>query len=95
MAERQLWCRVRLVDRQGGESGRYSLEGYGDPDLTAVDVVARLGLLAARLEHHLVLEDVCEALAGLLDLAGLHLDEPGTDRWVAGRAGPSGPTSAD
>ena len=74
MAERQLWCRVRLVAPGGGEAGRYSLEGYGDPDLTAVDVVARLGLLAARQGQHLVLEEISEAMARLLDLSGLGVD---------------------
>jgi hypothetical protein len=71
MAERQVWCRVRLVAPGGDEAGRYSLEGYGDPDLTAVDVVARLGLLAGRQDQSLVLEQVSPGMARLLELAGL------------------------
>ena len=77
MADRQLWCRVRVVERGGTEAARYSLEGYGDPDITAVDVVARLGLLAGRLDQTLVLEDLSEAMAQLLDLAGLDVDVEG------------------
>ena len=83
MTDRQLWCRVRLVGHGGSEVGRYSLEGYGDPDLTALDVVARLCLLALRLDQTLLLEEVSEPMARLLDLAGVDLEEraagePGT-----------------
>ena len=77
MADRQLWCRVRLVEPDGTEVARYSLEGYGDPDVTAVDVVARLGLLAGRQGQTPVLEDLSEAMAQLLDLAGLGVDVEG------------------
>jgi len=77
MAERQVWCRVRLMAPGGDEAGRYSLEGFGDPDLTAIDVVARLGLLAGRQDQRLVLEEVSEAMARLLDLAGLSVEVEG------------------
>jgi hypothetical protein len=77
MAERQVWCRVRLMASGGDEAGCYSLEGYGDPDLTAVDVVARLDLLAGRQDQSLVLEQVSPSMARLLELAGLGVDVQG------------------
>ena len=95
MAERRVWCRVRLVDSAGGETGRYSLEGFGEPDLTAVEVVARLGLLAGRQELSLVLEEVSEVMAGLLDLTGLDPDLLGARPLPAHLHGPAGPAPPD
>lgn len=85
MAERQVWCRVRLVAQDGTEAGRYSLEGHGAPDLTAVDVVARLGLLAGRQNQTLLLEEVSGDMVRLLELAGLGVE---VDRQAEGREEP-------
>ena len=85
MTDRQLWCRVRLIGRGGVEAGCYSLEGYGDPDLTAADVVARLCLLAERTDRTFALEDVSEAMVRLLDLAGLGVE---VQRKAEGREEP-------
>jgi hypothetical protein len=77
MAEREIWCRVRLVNQGGTELGRYSFEGYGEPDLTAVDIIARLSLVAGRQEAALVLEEVSDAMSLLLHLAGLSVQVEG------------------
>lgn len=77
MTDRQLWCRAVLVGRRGEEVGLYTLEGYGGPDLTAVEVVARLDLLAGRQGGRVILADVSAAMARLLELAGLGVEMKG------------------
>lgn len=68
------WCRMRILDPDGLEIGVRVLEGRGDPDLAAVDRIARLALLARRDGGTLVLAEVCPELAELLELAGLGVE---------------------
>ncbi len=73
----QLWCRVTLVAPDGTELGACELEGAGSPDLSAVDVVARLALLAKRLGGTVTLRAVSPGMRELLDLAGLGVEMAG------------------
>lgn len=73
----QRWCRVTVVGPAGTEVARCDLEGEGSPDLGTVDQVARLALLAGRLEGHTTLGEVSPSLRGLLELAGLYLEMEG------------------
>jgi hypothetical protein len=67
----QLWGRVTVVGPDGTEQACYPLAGPGNPDLAAVDTVARLALLARRRGDRIVLAELSPALRDLLDLAGL------------------------
>lgn len=60
------WCRVSVV-----------LRGPDQPDMDAVDVVARLALVARRAGAEFRLEAVAPELADLLALAGLGVDVGG------------------
>ena len=71
MAELRLWCRVRVVRPDATVVGGASLRGPGPPDMGAVEHVASLLLEARRLGARLVLSEVCDELADLLELAGL------------------------
>ncbi len=71
MAGRERWCRAAVVGPHGDEVACWLLEGPGDPDISTVDAVARLALVATRLGGDLRLTDVSPALAALLELAGL------------------------
>jgi hypothetical protein len=71
MTSPQLWCRVTALRPDGSRSASFALEGSGQPDLTAVDEVARLLLHARRLGGTVVLEDVSPRISELLELAGL------------------------
>jgi hypothetical protein len=74
MADPRSWCRIRILGPGGLELGTSVLEGPGDPDLAAVDRIARLALLARRDGGTLVLAEVCPELAELLELAGLGVE---------------------
>jgi hypothetical protein len=74
MATFERWCGVRLTGPDGDSLGYCQLGGPGDPDLRAVDEVARLTLVTARLGGRIVLVDVVPALRELLDLAGLDVE---------------------
>jgi len=50
------------------------LEGPVAPDMSAVDHVARLALMAKRLGGGVVLTEVCPDLRALLELAGLGVE---------------------
>jgi hypothetical protein len=65
------WCRVTMMGSDGEPIAAGELEGPGAPDLGAVDDLARLALLAKRLDAHLRLAQVTPQLADLLELAGL------------------------
>jgi len=77
MAGLQLWCRVTIVGPDGAELAGRVLEGPGAPDLGAVDDVARLALLAARLGGGIVLGEVSSLMRELLELAGLGVEVKG------------------
>jgi len=73
----RLWCRVTLIGPDGTELAWRELAGPGAPDLAAVDQVARLALLARRLEGHIAVRDVSSSLRELLELAGLPVEMEG------------------
>ncbi len=64
------WVRVVVV--QPGESRRdVLLVGDEAPDLEVIDRLARLQLSARRAGGRMRLEDICPAVAGLLEFSGL------------------------
>jgi hypothetical protein len=73
----RLWCLAVLVRADGSVAARVPISGPGDPDMSAVDRIARLSLLATRWQVRLVLCDVAERLGELLSLAGLPLEVEG------------------
>jgi hypothetical protein len=77
MAGLQRWCRVDVVNAEGAVLARYALEGPRGPDLRAVDDVARLALLAARLGGGITLAQVCPRMRELLELTGLRVEVEG------------------
>ena len=87
MASFERWCRVRLIGPSGDRLGCYLFGGPTSPDLRAVDEVARLDLLTARLGGRIQLIDVAPALRELLDLAGLTVE---MERQAKGREQPLG-----
>jgi hypothetical protein len=74
MATAEPWCRVTILGSDGAELASYALAGPGSPDLATVDVVARLALGARRPGGDIVLTDVSQALADLLELVGLSVE---------------------
>jgi hypothetical protein len=84
MAETELWCRVTIVGPGDAELATFALKGQGDPDVGAVGDVARLVLVARRLEGRLLLTDLSTKLRVLLDLAGLPAELAGLCVEVAG-----------
>jgi hypothetical protein len=90
------WARVVVVGADGTRRVML-LAGEGPPDLTVVEGLARLQLMARRAGERMWLEEVSAALRELLDLAGLHremrepADAPGGQAAVpGGQADPSG-----
>jgi hypothetical protein len=75
------WCRVTVLAPDGGELATCLLEGPGDPDLRAVDDVARLALWAGRLGGGIVLADLSPATRELLELAGLSVEVEGQAKF--------------
>lgn len=71
------WCLVRFLDHEGTALAQYAIGGSGPPDISTVDLLARLALQARRLGVELVVEDVSEELAGLLGLAALPFEVRG------------------
>ena len=67
------WCRLRVVTPDGRVVARRTLRGFGPPDLDAVDVVARLALVARRRGARLMVEEARPELRELVELAGLSL----------------------
>ena len=77
MAKAELWCRATIVGPGDRQLAAFALKGPGDPDIGAVDDVARFVLLAKRLGGRLVLTDLSTKLRLLLDLAGLLAEAAG------------------
>jgi hypothetical protein len=77
MSASKPWCRVRFTDRHGSVVGSCLLGGCGDPDLGAVETIARLALVAKRRGGCVVLSEVRADLGRLLDLSGLPVDVEG------------------
>jgi hypothetical protein len=67
------WCRITIV-RDDMVLGRSVVEGDGLPSIDAVDALARLLLLARRLDARIVCGDIVPELLELLTLAGLDVE---------------------
>ena len=77
------WCRVTLFGPDGARLAGWDMGAGRPPDLAAVDEVARIALLAARLGGRVVLTQVSDRMRELLGLAGLPIevgDAPAGDR---------------
>lgn len=85
MVKAKLWCRVTIVAPDGDELACCTLEGSGDPDIGAVDGVARLALLTSRLGGDMVVTDLSADLRALLDLTGLCAEVAGLSVEVEGQ----------
>jgi hypothetical protein len=84
------WARVEIVAPDGTARTVSMLAGFGAPDLTVVDAVARAQLLARRVGARLRLYDVCAELSELLAFVGLRVEmrgepEEGEQRVVVQR----------
>jgi hypothetical protein len=77
MAGSQLWCRVRIFGPDDNQLAECVLEGSGAPDLRALDELARLALVAVRLDGRVILAEVAPAMQELLQLAGLGIEVGG------------------
>lgn len=66
-----VWCTVTEYGPDEAMLASWALRGPGAPPIEVVDCLARLQLEAQRNGGRVVLSDVCEDLAGLLDLTGL------------------------
>jgi hypothetical protein len=74
------------------EVARWALDGAHDPDLSVVDLLARLHLAARRLGYSIRLSDPPGPLLALIDLAGLAgVIVATTAPATTGRAAPGGP----
>jgi len=71
------WCRVTTVGPDGVALASGLLEGPVAPDMSVVDDVARLALMAKRLGGSILLTEVSADLRALLELAGLGLEMEG------------------
>lgn len=76
VSTRQSWCDVTVVSPDG-EVAQCSLEGPGDPDALAVDLVARLVSAAANIGGRLVVTPTSTAMFELLALAALPVEVEG------------------
>lgn len=85
MTDVACWARVIIVAPDGTRRVQL-LAGPGAPDLAVVNELARLQLAARRAGCRVRLEDVCAALAELLELAGLRREAGGLRREAGGQA---------
>jgi hypothetical protein len=79
------WCQVTVLGRDGSPIAGWTLGGPGPPDLSVVEMLARLALATRRQGHDLILTEICPDLGGLLDLAGLAGELTGRRREPTGR----------
>lgn len=77
MAQESCWCRVAVVAANGAVLARFRLTGLDRPDLSVVDLLARLALGSARNGGALMLSDVAPSLRELLWLTGLGVEVEG------------------
>ena len=77
MADDQVWCGWSVVGPDGADGSSRVLSGPEEPDLGAVDAVARLALLAKRLGGDIDLFEVSPAMHSLLALAGSAVEVQG------------------
>lgn len=66
-----VWCTVTEIGPDETTLAEWTLRGSGAPCIEVVDSLARLQLELQRDGGRVVLSDVCDDLARLLDLAGL------------------------
>jgi hypothetical protein len=71
MASTQVWCQVTVRGADGSVLCAWTMRGSGEPDLAAVDLLARLYLASSRRGGSVALSDVVVPLDELLELAGL------------------------
>jgi len=77
MGEADQWCRIRFVGPNACVRREWILEGPGRPDLGAVEMIARLALLAQRMGVTISVVDVSGELVDLLRLAALPIEVEG------------------
>lgn len=71
MGVNRCWCRFSLLDAQGSVVAGGELAGPILPDIGAVNVIARLALIAKQTGTTFHLADACPELLELIELAGL------------------------
>ena len=74
MAEARQWCRIVILAGDGPPVATFAVGGCGRPDLSVLDTVARLALLARRAGARLALVEVSAELRSLVELAGLPVE---------------------
>jgi hypothetical protein len=77
MGSARLWCRVGFVGIDGTELFVRRFDGVGPPDISLVDELARLALLAGRLGVEIVVTELADELRELLELTGLVVEVQG------------------
>jgi hypothetical protein len=77
MGSARLWCRVGFVRIDGTELFVRRFDGVGPPDISLVDELARLVLLAGRLGVEIVVTELADELRELLELTGLVVEVQG------------------
>lgn len=72
------WCRMTVLDPAGApDVVGWVVDGCGEPDLSAIDEVARRALAAVRAGTRLRIEQASPAMRALLRLAALPVEVSG------------------
>jgi hypothetical protein len=66
-----VWCTVTEIGPDETALAEWPLRGVGAPSVEIVECLARMQLELQRRGGRIVLSNVCEDLAGLLELTGL------------------------
>ncbi len=66
-----VWCTVTEIGPDEVALAEWSLRGTGMPSIEIVDCLAQIQVELQRRGGRLLLSNVCEDLAGLLELSGL------------------------
>ncbi|HEX6391912.1 MAG TPA: hypothetical protein VFZ97_00615 [Acidimicrobiales bacterium] len=74
MADCRQWCRVTLVDNEGEVLAGWALAGESNPNLEAVDLIARWSVIARRAGASLRIGNANPELRELIELAGLPVE---------------------
>lgn len=70
----RLWCQVALVDAEGAVLARWAMAGESNPNIEAVDLIARWVVIARRASAEVRIENACPEMEELLELAGLPVE---------------------
>jgi hypothetical protein len=62
---------VALVDAGGAVMARWAMAGESNPNIEAVDLIARWVVIARRARAQVRIENACPEMEELLELAGL------------------------